>query len=215
MRTAFRFAAGLAVAGLLSAGAAAEDNVPPPGFTPLFNGKDLTGWKGHTTPTERKLAPEKVVDLPVTQASPPATRPSGVVSPEDKDLFAPLVKSLLTEDRYMVLEDFAAYAEAHQRVEDTYLQPDTPANPAIATFDGSSNGIAEYTATNFAGALDGDILVANWNGLVYDVKIDPSTGRAAGNQVLFSGVGTNPISIATQSDGQPFRGVIFVLDPGS
>jgi len=48
----------------------------------------------------------------------------GFFSPEDKDLFAPLVKSLLTEDRYMVLEDFAAYAEAHQRVEDTYLQPD-------------------------------------------------------------------------------------------
>jgi guanosine-3',5'-bis(diphosphate) 3'-pyrophosphohydrolase len=34
----------------------------------------------------QKLAPEKVVDMPVTQASPPATRPSGVVSPEDKDL---------------------------------------------------------------------------------------------------------------------------------
>ena len=26
--------------------AQAADNVPPPGFTALFNGKDLTGWKG-------------------------------------------------------------------------------------------------------------------------------------------------------------------------
>ena len=34
------------------------------GFTPLFNGKDLTGWKGHTTMPERaKLAPEKLADL--------------------------------------------------------------------------------------------------------------------------------------------------------
>jgi len=55
----------------------------------------------------------------------------GFFSPEDKDLFSPLVKSLLTEDRYMVLEDFAAYAEAHQRVEDTYLQPDVWARMAI------------------------------------------------------------------------------------
>jgi hypothetical protein len=30
----------------------------------LFNGKDLTGWKGHTTPPERtKLAPDKLADL--------------------------------------------------------------------------------------------------------------------------------------------------------
>jgi hypothetical protein len=27
-------------------GAPADDNTPPPGFTALFNGKDLTGWKG-------------------------------------------------------------------------------------------------------------------------------------------------------------------------
>jgi len=26
--------------------AQADDNTPPPGFTALFNGKDLTGWKG-------------------------------------------------------------------------------------------------------------------------------------------------------------------------
>ncbi|HEY8212275.1 MAG TPA: glycogen/starch/alpha-glucan phosphorylase [Myxococcaceae bacterium] len=55
----------------------------------------------------------------------------GFFSPEDKDLFAPLVKSLLTEDRYLVLEDFAAYADAHQRVEDTYLQQDVWAKMAI------------------------------------------------------------------------------------
>jgi hypothetical protein len=30
--------------------AQAEDNVPPPGFIALFNGKDLTGWKGLLKP---------------------------------------------------------------------------------------------------------------------------------------------------------------------
>jgi hypothetical protein len=38
------FAIALTVAALPSARAA--DNTPPPGFTALFNGKDLTGWKG-------------------------------------------------------------------------------------------------------------------------------------------------------------------------
>ena len=97
-------------------------------------------------------------------------------------------------------------------IECTWLRPGTPENPAITTFDGSSNGIAEYTASNFAGAMNGDLLIANWNGLVYDVKLDASNGRAISNQALFAGVGTNPLSIATQGDGQPFRGVIFVVD---
>ena len=34
------------------------------GFTALFNGKDLTGWKGHTTMAERaKQAPEALAKL--------------------------------------------------------------------------------------------------------------------------------------------------------
>ena len=35
--------------------AAAEDNVPPAGFTALFNGKDLAGWRGGSTFDHRKL----------------------------------------------------------------------------------------------------------------------------------------------------------------
>src|SRR6185436_10242326 len=33
--------------------AAAADNTPPPGFVALFNGKDLSGWKG--LPVKEKL----------------------------------------------------------------------------------------------------------------------------------------------------------------
>jgi hypothetical protein len=37
--------ASLIVAFVLAPGLDAADNAPPPGFTALFNGKDLTGWK--------------------------------------------------------------------------------------------------------------------------------------------------------------------------
>lgn len=40
----FVYALGIAL--LTTATSRAEDNVPPPGFTALFNGKDLTGWQG-------------------------------------------------------------------------------------------------------------------------------------------------------------------------
>jgi hypothetical protein len=36
----------LALAAISRAGDAKKDNTPPPGFTALFNGKDLTGWQG-------------------------------------------------------------------------------------------------------------------------------------------------------------------------
>lgn len=32
-------------------------SAPPPGFTPLFNGKDLTGWQGNTTMKDRATLP--------------------------------------------------------------------------------------------------------------------------------------------------------------
>jgi hypothetical protein len=65
MRIAARLGLGAAVAGLLAAALPAADAPkPPPGFTALFNGKDLTGWKGHTTMAERaKKSPEDLAKL--------------------------------------------------------------------------------------------------------------------------------------------------------
>jgi hypothetical protein len=62
-----------AVAGVLTALAPAlaqpgGNPKPPAGFTALFNGKDLTGWKGHTTMKERSTLPkEKLGDLQATR----------------------------------------------------------------------------------------------------------------------------------------------------
>ena len=57
----------LAVSCLLvgfAAVANAADNTPPEGFTALFNGKDLTGWKGLVAnpPARAKMTPEQLAD---------------------------------------------------------------------------------------------------------------------------------------------------------
>src|ERR1051325_8490048 len=50
-------------------GARSEDNKAPAGFTALFNGKDLTGWKGHTTMAERaKQKPDELAKLQETRS---------------------------------------------------------------------------------------------------------------------------------------------------
>jgi hypothetical protein len=52
--------AGLALPGL----AAAADNTPPEGFTALFNGVDLTGWKGLVAdpPTRAKMSADELAE---------------------------------------------------------------------------------------------------------------------------------------------------------
>ncbi len=63
-----RLAAASLVIALLAPVAFGEDNKPPSGFTALFNGKDTTGWKGHTTMAERaKQAPDALAKLQETR----------------------------------------------------------------------------------------------------------------------------------------------------
>jgi starch phosphorylase len=57
---------------------------------------------------------------------------SGFFSPEDPDLFHPLVDALLTEDRYLVLADFRAYADAQREVAHAYAgDPESWARKAL------------------------------------------------------------------------------------
>ena len=45
---------------------------------------------------------------------------SGFFSNGDRDLFRPLVESLLTRDDYMLLADYQSYVDCQQRVSDAY-----------------------------------------------------------------------------------------------
>jgi starch phosphorylase len=42
----------------------------------------------------------------------------------DRELFRPLVDSLLTSDEYMLLADYQAYLDCQQRVSDAYVDQD-------------------------------------------------------------------------------------------
>src|SRR5436309_1755446 len=68
MRTSVTLAAAALVAAVaVTAPAApvpADAPKPPPGFTAIFNGKDLDGWEGHVTMKERaQYPPETVAEL--------------------------------------------------------------------------------------------------------------------------------------------------------
>ncbi len=74
---------------------------------------------------------------------------SGHFSQGDKELFKPIVDSLLYDDQYMLLADYQAYIDCQQQVADTYLQPSEWTRKSILNSArmgkfSSDRSIAEY-----------------------------------------------------------------------
>ncbi len=85
---------------------------------------------------------------------------------------------------------------------------------SLTTWGGSTNGIAEYTAGNFAGQMQGDLLTASYagGGSIYRVQLSTDGQTAISNNVLFN-MGGNPLDITAQSDFDIFPGTIWVVTP--
>jgi hypothetical protein len=83
---------------------------------------------------------------------------------------------------------------------------------ALAHFAGSTNGIAEYTASNFGGAMQGDLLAAAWDNYVRRIVLGPGGTSVVSVTKLFSGVGIKPLDLTTQGDDGAFPGTIWVAD---
>ena len=70
--------------------------------------------------------------------------------------------------------------------------------------------MAEYTASNLANQLNGDLLVGSVKGNVYRVTLDDSGTKVLATEPLFSNLGGSPIDVAVQGDTDPLPGTIWV-----
>ena len=96
-------------------------------------------------------------------------------------------------------------------VECDYRNPGTQ-DGALATFEFSTNGIAEYTTTNFAGAMDGNLLAASFDNVIYRIVLSANGTAATSVTPLFSSVGSTPLDVWAQPTAGPFPGSIWVAD---
>jgi hypothetical protein len=96
----------------------------------------------------------------------------------------------------------------------------------LEVVDASTNGMAEYRADNFGGALRGDLLVASFNGNLYRCKPDGAgglvdlPGSPAGTsngrcEVLMGGFGSQPLDVTAQGEGEIFEGTIWAATYGA
>ena len=96
-------------------------------------------------------------------------------------------------------------------VECNYLIPG-PENNALATWPFSTNGLAEFRASSFGGAMKGNLLAASFNNTIERIMLDSSGTAAASVSTLFSTVGIIPLDVAPQADQEIFPGTIWVAD---
>jgi hypothetical protein len=79
---------------------------------------------------------------------------------------------------------------------------------ALTTFPFSTNGLDEYTASNFGGAMKGDILAASHDDAIYRVRLTADGTAVTSNDVLFSSVDL-PLDVTALGDADPYPGTIW------
>ena len=91
--------------------------------------------------------------------------------------------------------------------EGVFLNPHGPDDPAIYSHRESTNGLAEYKATNFNSAMSGDIIAAGFYGNVYHVILDKFGNVDTTNILTSAGFALDVICLG---DDDPFPGTIWV-----
>jgi hypothetical protein len=79
-----------------------------------------------------------------------------------------------------------------------YLAPGV-GDKALTLFSHSTDGLAEYTAGTFGGALKGDLVAASLDGNIYQIQVSPDSTSAI-QQVLASNLNGTPLDVTTQGD---------------
>ena len=82
---------------------------------------------------------------------------------------------------------------------------------ALQVFGSSTNGLTEYTASNFSGTMKGDLLTASFNKTVYRIQLNNNGSKIVGLDKFFTNFGT-PLDVTAQGDSDAFPGTVWVAD---
>ncbi len=88
--------------------------------------------------------------------------------------------------------------------------PDGPVDDIITIWGTNTNGIDEYTANNFSGAMQGDLLAGTDNSLLRRVELNANGSLENLTPSFASNLGGNALGVTCNSDSDPFPGTIWV-----
>ena len=83
---------------------------------------------------------------------------------------------------------------------------------ALTTNTESTNGMVEYTASNFSGSMKGNLIAAAFGKKIYRVELANNGTVVQSKSLLKDGLGTVPLDVTAQGDTDIFPGTIWVVD---
>ncbi|MBC8099477.1 MAG: hypothetical protein H7Y11_08535, partial [Armatimonadetes bacterium] len=86
---------------------------------------------------------------------------------------------------------------------------------SIAQVNASANGMTEYTASNFANEMKGNLLTAAFDGKVYRQVLSPGGDTVTAQSAQFSAFGSQPLDITAQGDLNIFPGTVWAATYGA
>lgn len=93
-----------------------------------------------------------------------------------------------------------------------FIEPGGPGG-AMTTNNPSTNGLDEYTASNFNGAMLGDLIAVALDKTLFRVELNPAGDEVTSKSVLKSNLpGTATLDVTTQGDDEVFPGTIWIID---
>jgi len=165
-----------------------KDNMPPPGFTALFNGKDLTGWQGLVDVKKRKkMTPEQyeeAVKVATEKAFQKWTVKDGVVHYEPRASNLQTVKDYGNFELYVDYKiepkgDSGIYLRGNPQIQ--IWEPNSPNNPKKLGSGGLYNNKKNPSDPLIQVA---DNPVGEWNTFYVVMKGDKVTVKLNGKLVV-------------------------------
>ncbi|MEM7624102.1 MAG: malectin domain-containing carbohydrate-binding protein [Planctomycetota bacterium] len=95
-------------------------------------------------------------------------------------------------------------------IEGTFFR--TNLDGALVAFGSSTNGITEYTASNFGGQMQGDLLVVSFGNVMRRLELNAAGDDVVSNTTLANSVSVVPLDVEAIGDDGPFPGTIWVVD---
>ncbi len=89
--------------------------------------------------------------------------------------------------------------------------PDGPVDDIITTWGTNTNGIDEYTASNFNGAMKGDLIAGVNTGILRRVELKPDGSLEKLTLSFVSGLGGDALGVTCNGDNDIFPGTIWVV----
>ena len=87
--------------------------------------------------------------------------------------------------------------------------PDGPDDNAITTWATNTNGLDEYTASTFGGAMKGNLLAGTSQGEIRRVELKPDGTLDNLTPTFLDGIGGNALGITCNGDSEVFPGTIW------